>query len=89
VYESDFGLIQVVLDRWVPQGTTATATTNSAGRAFFIESSLVRVAFLRPIKHVPLPPSGDSARGMVLGELTLEVGNHIALGKMTDILGTA
>jgi len=89
VYESDFGLIQIVLDRWVPQGTTATATTNSTGRAFFIETSLVRVAFLRPIKHVPLPPSGDSARGMVLGELTLEVGNQLALGKLTDVLGTA
>lgn len=89
VYESDFGLIQIVLDRWVPQGGTATNSTESAGRAFFIESALVRVAFLRPIKHVPLPPAGDAARGMVLGELTLEVGNEKALGVMTHIKGTA
>jgi hypothetical protein len=32
-----------------------------------------------------LPPGGDSARGMVLGELTLEVGNQAALGVLANV----
>ena len=91
IYESDFGLIQITLDRFIPVGTsTATAATASnvdlGGRAFFLERGLCRLAFLRPIKHVPLPPGGDSARGMVLGELTLEVGNEKACGQMVGVV---
>lgn len=87
VYLSDFGMISIILDRFVPQGTTASATTNSAGRAFFLESAMVRVAFLRPVGHMPLAPAGDAARGIVLGELSLEVGQQKACGKLTDVLG--
>lgn len=90
IYESDFGLIQITLDRFIPTGTsTATGTGSNidlGGRAFFLERGLCRLAFLRPIKHVPLPPNGDSARGMVLGELTLEVGNEKALGQMVGVI---
>jgi hypothetical protein len=89
LYESDFGIIQIVLDRWVPNGGTATASASGTGRAFFIETPMVRHAFLRPIKHVPLPPNGDAARGIVLGELTLEVGHEKALGMLTGIRGIA
>lgn len=89
LYESDFGIIQVVLDRWVPSGSTATASASGSGRAFFIETPMVRHAFLRPMKHVPLPPNGDAARGIVLGELTLEVGHEKALGMLTGIRGVA
>jgi len=84
MYESDFGIQQIVLNRWVPQAADSAATT-TGGKCWFIESPMVRVAFLRPIKHVPLPPGGDSARGMVLGELTLEVGNQAALGVLANV----
>lgn len=73
VYESDFGVIQIVLDRWVPQATaTASATEDVSGRMFFLERSRHRLAFLRPMRHIPLAPNGDSTRGIVLGELTYE-----------------
>lgn len=88
MYESDFGLQQIVLNRWVPQAADSAATT-TGGRAWFIETPMVRVAFLRPIKHVPLPPGGDSARGMVLGELTLEVGNQNACGVLKNVQASA
>lgn len=81
-YDSDFGRKRIILDRWVPQGGTGT---NVAGQVFAIETGMVRFAFLRPFKHVPLPPDGDSARGMVLGELTLEVGNANALGRLIGV----
>lgn len=74
IYESDFGPIQVVLDRWIPQSTnTGASGTDTRGRMFFLERSRNRLAFLRPIRHVPLPPAGDNTRGMIVGELTLEV----------------
>lgn len=84
VYESDFGMVQIVLDRWIPQGTattiTATATAavgtanyaTNAGRIFFLERARNRIAFLRPFRHVPLPPGGDNSRGIVVGEATIE-----------------
>lgn len=72
-YESDFGPIQVILDRWVPQATnTSTAGSDIRGRMVFLERTRNRLAFLRPIRHVPLPPAGDSTRGMIVGELTYE-----------------
>jgi hypothetical protein len=90
VYDSDFGMVKIILDRWVPQVTSTAVSTASAdqlGNIYFIETGMVRYAFLRPVKHVPLPPSGDASRGMVLGELTLEVGNHFALGRVNGLTG--
>lgn len=84
VYDSDFGMVKIILDRWVPQAT-GTASADLVGNLYFIETSMVRFAFLRPIRHVPLPPVGDAARAMVLGELTLEVGNPQALGRIFAI----
>lgn len=70
VYDSDFGLIQVVLDRFIPQSTSNTVLT---GRLFFLERAKNRIAFLRPLRHIPMAPVADAVRGMVLTELTLEV----------------
>jgi len=75
VYDSDFGLIQIVLDRWQRQDTTTIATSHAAltGEAIWLESGMNRIAFLRPLKHVHLAAVGDATRGMIAGELTLEV----------------
>lgn len=77
VYGSDFGDIQIVLDRWVPQSpqtaATAIGAANLVGRMYFVERARNRLAFLRPVKHVPIASVGDATRGIVLGELTLEV----------------
>lgn len=81
VYVSNFGMIQLVPDRFIP---TAAATTGY-GRYWLIEQPKVRIAFLRPIKHVPLPPNGDSVRGMILGELTLEVMADAAHAKAINV----
>jgi len=70
VYDSDYGLIQIVMSRWIPQTTSTTILT---GRVWFIERSKVRFSILRPMRHYPIASVGDSTRGMVLTELTLEV----------------
>ena len=69
IYESDFGLLAVVPDRWMRQSTTSTG---SAG-AVLCERSKARIAFLLPIRHVPIAKAGDATRAMVVGELTLEI----------------
>jgi hypothetical protein len=69
VFESPFGRLAMVADRFIP---TSTATSASAGW-FLGERSKARLAFLRPIQHVPLAKTGDATKGMVRGELTLEL----------------
>ena len=90
VYDSDYGLIQIVLDRWVPQapdGASATAGTAGAydGVAFFLERAKNRLAWLRPVQHKIIGTSGDNVRGIVLGEVTLEVLNESANGYIRGI----
>lgn len=74
---SDFGVIQVVMDRWIPQSTnvsTASASaTDTRGNMFFLTRSMNRIAFLRPVMHSLIGKRGDSVAGMVVGEMTLEV----------------
>jgi len=74
VYDSDFGLIHIILDRWVPKGSTSSIDhTEVTGQAYFLESGMNKIQFLRPFKHTFLAAVGDATRGMMLGELTLEV----------------
>lgn len=69
VFESPFGRLAMVSDRFIP-----TSTATSASAAWFLgERSKARLAFLRPIQHVPLAKTGDATKGMVRGELTLEL----------------
>lgn len=69
---NDFGRVAVLVDRFIP--TAATATNSLAGGAFFLfDRSAVRLAFWRPMRHYPLPPTGDHMRGYVHAGATLEV----------------
>jgi hypothetical protein len=81
IFEGDFGMLAVVPDRFIPQATV----TGASAAAFLIESSLCRLAFLRPLKHVPMGKGSDSTRGIVVTELTLEVMNPSALAIVTGI----
>ena len=89
VYDSDFGLIPVQLNRWSPVATnTATASASAAdvsGRIWFLQRSLVRLAWLRPLQHNLMGKRGDSTVGQVRAELTLEVGNEKGLGVMRGV----
>ena len=76
-YDSDFGVVSIVLDRWVGQenlGSNLSSAVSYDGfinKAFFLQMDSWEVSVLRALKHVPLPPGGDAVRGMVLTELTL------------------
>jgi hypothetical protein len=90
-YDSNFGLIQIVLDRWVPEstnlaGNTATANaTATGGKIFFLQRSINRLAWLRPMQHFLVGKRGDSVAGIVVGEVTLEVLNEKANGMLANV----
>jgi len=76
-YLSDFGMIQLILDRWVPQAaSTSTATAQANGR-------LGNIFFLERAKNRPRMVTADGShahrearrqcRRSILGEVTLEV----------------
>lgn len=88
-YDSDFGLIQVVLDRWVPESTnTVTAVASASltgGQMFFLSRAINRLAWLRPMSHQLVGKRGDSVAGYVVGEVTLEVLNEKANGRILSV----
>jgi hypothetical protein len=69
VYESDFGILAVIPDRWMVQSTSLTASAN----VFLLERAKARVGFLRPFRHTPIGKGGDATRGYILGDLTIEI----------------
>jgi hypothetical protein len=88
-YDSDFGMIQIVLDRWVPESTnTVTAIASASltgGQMFFLSRAINRLAWLRPMAHNLVGKRGDSVAGFVVGEVTLEVLNEKANGRILSV----
>lgn len=74
VYESNFGLQTIILDRHVP-----------AAQIALLEQAMWRVAFLRPTKHYPLPDNGGGPRGKIEQELTLEYGAESSSGEILNL----
>ncbi|MEM9066446.1 MAG: DUF5309 family protein [Planctomycetota bacterium] len=76
VYESDYGVAKVVLSRWVPNDAV-----------LLLDSSRVSVMPLtgRSFHYKELGATGDSFRGQVLGEYTLEFKNENAHGSIRGL----
>lgn len=76
VYESDFGVCNVVLSRWVPSDTVV-----------LLDSSRLDVLPLsgRSFHYKPLAADGDRERGQVIGEYTLEMRNELAHGVIKNL----
>jgi hypothetical protein len=68
VYEGDFGTVRVYLSRVMPNAAAACAL-------LAIRPEYLKVAYLngRKPKHTPLAKTGSATKGMIEGELTLEV----------------
>ena len=74
-YQTNFNTIEIIPDRFVPSGASATAFANATvdTRWWLLDMNYLSLGVLRPLKHVPIPPAGDAVRGMVLTELTMVV----------------
>jgi hypothetical protein len=72
--ETDFGTINLVLDRHMP-----------VGQLLAIDLSLAEIANLRPAFYEDLAKTGDYAKGHVLVENTIKYLNNKAGGKIIGI----
>lgn len=73
-YVSDFGSLSIV-----PSIQSRNRT------ALFIDTKMVKMSLLRPMKNWELAKDGDSDRRQILLEYTLEVCNEAAHGKVADL----
>jgi hypothetical protein len=74
VYDSDYGQLDVVLDRY------ATTTEVLA-----LQEDQFKVSYLRPVHSQALPDAGGGPKGKVEAEYTLQYGNEKASGKITGL----
>lgn len=76
-YESDYGACKVILSRYVPAGTV-----------LLLDSSRIAVTPLagRSFHYTALARTGDSERGQVIGEYTLELRNEAAHGVISGLV---
>ena len=76
VYESDFGIARVILNRWVPRDSVV-----------LIDSSRMSVLPLsgRFFHYKPLSSQGDVEVGEIIGEYTLEMKNENAHGIISGL----
>jgi hypothetical protein len=85
-YITDFGLINVALDRWVPKGGVGT---NLNGAIYVLDMPRTQIAILRPVAFERLADDGDRVRGMTLGELSLKVMNEDSHGRLLALSSIA
>jgi len=78
VYVSDFGVIQIVPDRFIPNA-------DNDDTAFLLDTEMAAVAYLRPFQTNELAQVGDADLTQLLVEYTLEVKNEAAHGIMSDL----
>ncbi len=74
VYVSDFGTHKVVANKFSRDRTLHVLTTD-----------LLAVADLRPFQTIDLAKTGDSEKGMVIREYTLETRNDAGIGCVADL----
>lgn len=78
VYQSPFGTLRVILSH--------VMNTTLANNLYAVEMMKLRKAWLRPIIKEELAKTGDGRKFHVVAELTLEVLNEKAHGKMTQLI---
>lgn len=88
--DTDFGVIAVILNQQSPQSANTTTgnvsgNTDLTGRVWFLDRSLISLAELRPMKHIPVGVRGDSVAGFIRWELTLQLLNELGCGYLKGV----
>jgi hypothetical protein len=82
IYEGPFGKVTIM-----PNRVMATSAA-VARRAFLADSNFISKIALRPIQEDPgLAKTGDSQKGVIIGEVALKVKNEAAIGVIADLFG--
>ena len=80
-YESDFGTLTIVPDRFLPLITTANH------QILLIDPSYVSLLYLDPVQEKPLAETGHSKKRLLWCEYALKVDNEAAHGAVRDLSG--
>jgi hypothetical protein len=81
-YQGPFGTVQVK-----PNRVMATSA-NVARRVYLLDPDLLDVGMLRPIQEDPdIAKTGDSSKGVIIGEWALEPRNEAGLAVIADVFG--
>jgi hypothetical protein len=76
VYESDFGQVQIIPDRFSP-----------ARDVFVIDPDFIKIADLQPTRQMDLARTGHTENKLIQSEYTLEVSNEKAIAVIRDTNG--
>ncbi len=79
VYVSDFGALKLIPNR------VQAYVTYSKGCAFVLDPDYWKVAYLRPFSEEKLAKTGDSEKGFIVAEATLEARNEASSGMLADL----
>ena len=83
VYESDFGTMQVIPNRWIRK---ANATAANRGQdVHLLEMDFWAVSFLRDFKLQNPAQTADADQRFLVVEYTLEAKNELSSGLVTDV----
>lgn len=74
LYQSDFGTVNIILDRYVPDDTI-----------LFLALDMIDISYLRPFQHKKLAKTTDSTRIAIIGELTLDMKTEKAGGMLQAV----
>ena len=74
VFESDFGLVKIVADRWMPDTSI-----------FVLDPTHWKVCALRPFGTQELPNTGDNLKKVIVGEHTMEARAEKASASIVDL----
>lgn len=85
IYESDFGTLKVVANRFQDLTSGSTTYTANQGTAYVLESGKLASAFLRPFTTKDLAVAGDYEAKEILAEVALKVDSNIAHGSCRDL----
>ena len=82
VYQTDFGLLDIVPDRVM---VNATSTLDTSKNIFLLDPKMFALAWLRPIFREDLAKTGDAKNVMLTAECTLEARNEASSGVIADV----
>lgn len=85
VYESDFGTLKVVPNRFQDLTSGTTTYTANVGTAYVLESGKLASAFLRNFQVNDLAVTGDYMAKQIVTELALKVDANNAHGSVRDL----
>ncbi len=82
IYQSDFGLLDVVPNRVMK---SATAALNNEDKVYVLDTNYWAVANLRELQYINLAKTGDSDKFQLIAEITLEARNEASSGAVFDL----